>query len=183
MTKVNSGGLWELLAAVGAAWWIEKLVTVEWSYPYCSIQDDGPVGAVRGFPFPYEQASTVTSATSFFIPWLYVVNLAAIAGGIFLLLRPLASRLGASNPRLRKLIVGTAGALLFGTAITLEAMVLSMDVWRPTPSLFSGEYSGDPHYSELRPVAVRLLEHPRDCTASPFWFPNRDARSIGKSKP
>jgi hypothetical protein len=162
---------------LGAAWWIEKLVTLEWSYPYCSVLDDGPAGAVRGFPFPYQQASIVTSATDFFIPWLYVVNLAAIAGGVFLLLRPLASRLGASHPLLCKFIVGIPGVLLLVTAISFEVMVLSMGVWRPTSS-----FDGSPRYSELRPVTVRVLEHPRDCTASPFWFPDKGARSIGKRK-
>ena len=183
MSEIHSGGRWELLGALGAAWWIEKLVTLEWSYPYCSVRDDGPAGAVRGFPLPYEQASIVSSATGFFIPWLYVVNLAALAGVIYLLLRPLASRLRASNPRSRKFIVVPAAALLLVTALALEMLFLSMDVWRPSPSLFSGEYSGDPRYSELRPVTVRVLEHPRDCTASPFWFPNRGAPGIGKSRP
>jgi hypothetical protein len=170
MTKVRTGGLWELLAALGAAWWIEKLVTLEWSYPYCSVLDDGPAGAVRGFPLPYQQASIVTSATDFFIPWLYVFNLAAIAGGVFLLLRPLASRLEASNSRRRKFIVGTAAALLLVTAINFEVFVLSIGAWRPISS-----FSEAPRYSELRPVAVRVLGRPRDCTASPFWFPVRAA--------
>lgn len=174
MTKAHTGGRWGLLAAVGAAWWIEKLVTVEWSYPYCSVLDDGAAGAVFGLPLPYQQASTVTSATHFFIPWLYAVNLAALAGGVFLLLRPLASRLGASAPRLRKLFFVPAAGLLLVTAVAFEAMTLSvMDVWLPSSSLFSGEYSGGPRYNELRPVAVRVLGRRRDCTASPFWFPDK----------
>lgn len=165
MSKLNSGGRWTLVAAVGAAWWIERLVTLEWSYPYCSALDSGPAGAVRGFPFPYQQASTVTSATDFFIPWLYVVNLLAIAGGLFFLLHPLASRLLASNQRGFKFIVGGATALLLATAVAFEVQLLSMGVWRPISS-----FSGAPRYSELRPVAVRFLGRPRDCTASPFWF-------------
>jgi hypothetical protein len=178
MTKAHIGGRWWLLlAAAGAAWWIEKLFTLEWSYPYCSVRDDGPAGAVRGFPLPYQQASIVTSATDFFIPWLYVVNLAVIAGGVLLLLRPLASRLEASNPRYRKFIVVPAAALLFVTAVAFEVFALSIGVWRPTSS-----FTGAPRYSELRPVAVRVLEHPRDCTASPFWFQRRNTRSISKSK-
>ena len=178
MTKVHTGGRWELLAAVGAAWWIEKLVTVEWAYPYCGVLDSGEAAAVLGFPLPYEQASIVTSATYFFIPWLYVLNLAAIAGVVFLLLRPLAFRLGASNPRTRKFIVVPAAALLLVTAAAFEVMVLSMGVWRPIPS-----FAGDPRYSDLRPVAVRALGRPRNCTASPFWFPDRAARSVGQSEP
>ena len=178
MTKAHTRGRWALVvAAVGAAWWVEKLVTVEWSYPYCSVLDDGPAGAVRGFPFPYQQASVITSVTDFFIPWLYVINLAAIAVGVFLLLRPLASRLAATHPRLGKLIVSAAAALLLVTAVSFEAAVLWMGVWRPISS-----FSGSPNYSELRPVAVRVLGRPRDCTASPFWFPNKSARSISKSK-
>lgn len=177
MTKVDAGGRWRLLAAVGAAWWIEKLFTLEWSYPYCSVLDDGEAAAVLGFPLPYQQASIVTSVTYFFIPWLYVINLAAIAVGVLFLLRPLASRLKASNPRQRKFIGVPVAVLLFVTAVAFEALVLSMGVWRPTSS-----FSGSPHYGELRPVAVRVLEHPRNCTASPFWFPHKGVRSIGKGK-
>ena len=178
MSKAHTGGRWGLLAALGAAWWIEKLVTLEWSYPYCSVMDNGEAAAVLGFPLPYQQASIATSATNFFIPWLYVVNLAAIAGGVLLLLRPLVSRLGASDPRHRKFIVVPAAALLLVTAVAFEVMVLSMGIWRPTSS-----FRGSPHYGELRPVAVRVLEHPRNCTASPFWFPDKGSRSISQSKP
>ena len=178
MTKAPTGGRWRLPAAAGAAWWIEKLVTVEWAYPYCGVLDNGEAAAVLGFPLPYQQASIVTSVTDFFIPWLYVLNLAAIAGGLLLLLRPLASRLEASNPRTRKFIVVPAAALLLITAVAFEVLVLSMDVRRPISS-----FSGDPRYSELRPVAVRVLEHPRNCTASPFWFPDKGTRSTDKSKP
>jgi hypothetical protein len=170
MTRVHAGERWALPAAVGAAWWIEKLITVEWSYPYCGVLDDGPAAAVLGFPLPYQQASIVTSATYLFIPWLYVVNLAVIAGGVLLLLYPVASRLGASNPRLRKIIVGTAAALLLVTAVAFEVLMLSMGVWRPIWS-----FSGAPYYSDLRPVAVHVLGQPRDCTASSFWFPSRGA--------
>jgi len=179
MTKAHSRRRWELTAAVGAAWWIEKLLTVEWSYPYCGVRDSGPAAAVRGFPFPYEQASIVTSATDFFIPWLYVVNLAVIAGAIFLLLRPLMSRLWVSTRPLPKLIVHTAAALLLLSAFASEGWLLSIGVWRPASSLFSAE----PRYSELRPVALRIFEHPRDCTASPFWFPRNGTGMVIKSKP
>ena len=177
MTKVNTRGRWGLPAAVGAAWWIEKMATLEWSYPYCGVLDDGEAAAILGFPLPYQQASIVTSATDFFIPWVYVVNLAAMAGGVLLLLRPLASRVEAANPRRGKFIVGTAAALLLVTAVAFEALVLSIGIWRPTRS-----FSGDLHYSELRPVAVHVLGRPRNCTASPFWFPDRGARSPSKSK-
>jgi hypothetical protein len=167
MTKEHTWRRWELLAAVGAACWIEKLVTLEWSYPYCSVRDSGAAAAVFGFPLPYEQASIVSSATWFFIPWLYVVDLAAIAGGVFLLLRPLASRLGTLKPRAHKIIFGATGSVLLMTAIAFDVSVLSMGVWRPTSS-----FAGSPRFSELRPVSLVVIRRQRDCTASPFWFPN-----------
>jgi hypothetical protein len=167
MPKTRKTGRWELLFALGGAWWIEKLVTLEWSYFYCSIRDDGPAAAVYGFPFPYQQASIATSATHFFIPWLYVINLALIAGAIFILLRILSLLFEASNPRRRKLIISSTGAVLLVSAVAFEVFVLTIGVWRPTPSL-SESYN----YSELRPIGVRVFEHrPRDCTASSFWFP------------
>ena len=156
----------DLLAATGAAWWIEKLITLEWSYPYCSVLDDGEAAAVFGFPLPYEQVFIAGSASANFIPWLYLVNLAVIAGGVLLLLRPLSSRLGESVPRLRNPTIGAAAALLLVTAVALEAFVLSIGVWSPASSL-----SENLHYSELRPVSVHVLGRPRNCTASPFWFP------------
>ena len=171
MTKEHTLRRWELLAAMGTACWIEKLITLEWSYPYCSVRDSGPAAAVFGFPLPYEQASIVSSATSFFIPWLYVVNLAVIAGGILLLLRPLASRLGTSTARGRKIIFGAAGTLLLMTSIALDVSALSMGVWRPTSS-----FDESPRFNELRPVSLVVFRRQRDCTASPFWFPNNAQR-------
>jgi hypothetical protein len=108
---------------------------------------------------------------------MYVVNLMAIAGVVLLVLRLVASRLGTLDPRRRKFIVVPAAALLLVTSIAFEALVLSMGVWRPISS-----FSGDPNYSELRPVAVHVLKHPRNCTASPFWFPDQRARSNNKGK-
>ena len=151
---------------MGAAWWIEKLITLEWSYPYCSVLDDGEAAAVFGFPLPYEQVFIAGSASANFIPWLYLVNLAVIAGGVLLLLRPLSSRLAASMPRLWNLTISAAAALLLVTAVAFEAFVLSIDVWSPTSS-----FSENLRYSDLRPVSVHVLGRPRNCTASPFWFP------------
>lgn len=166
MTEEHTRRRLQLIAAVGAACWIEKLVTLEWSYPYCNVRDSGPAAAVFGFPLPYEQASIVTSATYFFVPWLYLVNLAIIAGGVFLLLRLLAPGLGTSKRRRLNIIVGVAGAVLLMSAIAFDVSTIAMGIRRPTSS-----FSGSPHFSELRPVAFVAFRRQRDCTASPFWFP------------
>jgi hypothetical protein len=100
MIKARTGGILDMLVAAGAALWIEKMVTLEWSYPYCSVLDDGEAAAVYGFLLPYEQVFIASSPSSSFIPWLYVINLVVITGGVLLLLHPLSSRLRALTPRL-----------------------------------------------------------------------------------
>jgi hypothetical protein len=167
MIKTRIIGWLNLAAAAGAAWWLDKLVALEWSYRYCGIRDDGEAAAVFGFPFPYQQVFIAGSASAKFIPWLYVVNLALIAGGVFLLLRFLESRLGASKPLIWNLTVGAAAAFLLATAIALETFALSIGVWFPTSS-----FSDSVRYGELRPVSVHVLGRPRNCTESPFWFPH-----------
>jgi hypothetical protein len=171
MAKTHTKRGWGLLAATGAAWWVEKLVTVEWSYPYCGVLDNGEAAAVHGFPFPYEQAFIAGSASDLFIPWLYAVNLVVIAGGVRFLLRPLASRCEASHPRRWKVGLGVAATLLLVPAVVLDIFALSIGVWHPVSS-----FSESSRYSELRPVAVRVLGRARNCTASPFWFPDHARR-------
>ena len=167
-----------MLTAVGAALWFEKLVTLEWSYPYCSVLNDGEAAAVFGFPLPYEQVFIAGSAATSFIPWLYVVNLGVISGGVLLLLRPLASRIRALKPRLWNITSSAAAALLIITAISLEVFALSIGVWSPSSS-----FSENLQYSQLRPVSVHVLRRPRNCTASPFWFSNKTAQNISNSEP
>jgi hypothetical protein len=41
------------LLAFGVVMCLESLCTIEWSFPYCSSQEDGPAAAVFGLPFPY----------------------------------------------------------------------------------------------------------------------------------
>ena len=159
-----------LLGAVGAAWWIERFIAVEWSYPYCGILSDGEAAAVFGFPLPYEQVYIAGSASVSFIPWLYMINLAVITGGVLLLLCPLASRLQAWKPRLWNFFIGTTAVFLLITAVALEVFGLSIGVRFPTSS-----FSGNPNYSELRPVSVHVLGRPLNCTASPFWFSDKSA--------
>ena len=169
MNKARATRILTLLAAVGAAWWIENAATVEWSYPYCSILDNGEAAAVFGFPLPYQQVFIAGSASFNFIPWLYVFDLAVITFGVFLFFRVLASRLAASKPLVWNVFIGAAAALMLIPAAGLEIFAISIDVSRPVSS-----FADDIHYSDLRPVAVHVRGRPRNCTLSPFWFPPKN---------
>ena len=165
MRKALTKRPWLPLLALGSAWWVDKLATLEWSYPYCSVLDDGPAGAVFGFPFPHRQASIVASASDIFIPWLYVVDLVLIAGLLFVLLLPLVAWFEKRYAVLCRLLLATTAVVLIATAAPFETWVIYNGISSPTDS-----FSGNFNYSELRPVAARVLGRQRDCTASPFWF-------------
>jgi len=171
MMKAPLRTLFLVLAALGAAWWIDQMIMLEWSYPYCSVLDNGEAAAVFGFPLPYREVFIAGSATTSFIPGLYAINLAAIAAGIFLLIAPVASRLRAWKPLIWNLTIGAAAGLLLVPAVALETFAISIGVSFPSSSFSSTGYG------ELRPVAVHVLGGPRNCTASPFWFP-REKRGL-----
>src|SRR5688500_4498630 len=147
MKRARTRGLLEVLAAVGVAAWIERLVTLEWSYAYCSVRDSGEAAAVYGFPLPHEQIYIAGSASANFIPWLYLVDLALISGGVFVLLRLLSSGIGLSKPRLWNLAIGAVAALLLVPVVALDLFAISIGVWSPTSS-----FSDNLQYPELRPV-------------------------------
>lgn len=50
-----------LLLAVGLAAVSMFVVTLEWSFPYCEAQVDGPASAIFGLPLPYTSWSQASS--------------------------------------------------------------------------------------------------------------------------
>lgn len=168
MNRARVRVLLGILAALGAAWWFENLATLEWAYPYCGILDNGEAAGVVGFPLPYRESVIAASATTSFIPWLYAINLAVIAAGVFVVLHPVARRLGAWKPLVSERTIGAVAALLLATAVAIEAFAISIGISLPVSS-----FSGVDQYSTLRPVQV-VFGPPRNCTASPFWYPPPD---------
>jgi hypothetical protein len=149
------------LLTIGGVAALENVVSLEWSFPYCNRQEDGPASAVFGLPFPYERWSGATSLQYEFMPHLYALNLVlwlCLAWPLFRVL----TRTRAVH-RLRLVIVG---ALLCAAIVVWKTLVLVEGAWQPVRSITHAPYDA---YGELRPVGIALGRH-YECTPSAFWF-------------
>ena len=68
-----------LLLTFGLVALFERLVTLEWSLPYCMNPEDGPAHAAAGLPLPYETYGGVSSMEFAFMPHVYLANLAILS--------------------------------------------------------------------------------------------------------
>ena len=159
-----------ILFTAGFVFWLESLITVEWTYPYCLDQADGPAYAAQGFPLPFWMWNGVASLEYEFTPHVYVLN----AVILFLLFYPVIRRIwGAGfDGRLAWLqsLVGAAGALMLLGNAALICGLITVGYFRPAVSLELGEYY---RYSDFRPVRIGFYRsNSPACTPSRFWFPN-----------
>ena len=72
-----------MLLALGLAAWFQEIFSIEWSFPYCSSQSDGPASAVWGMPLPYIRWSTVSSMEYFWMPSVLVLNILLLFAAVF----------------------------------------------------------------------------------------------------
>ena len=160
-----------ILFTAGFVFWLESLITVEWTYPYCLDQSDGPAYAAQGFPLPYWMWNGVASLEHDFMPHVYFLN----AVILFLLFYPLTRWLfwgAAFNGRPAGLrgLIGAAGASLLLINAAMICVMVGGGYYRPTVSLELGEYY---RYSDFRPVRIGFhRSNAPTCTPSRFWFPN-----------
>jgi hypothetical protein len=155
------GRFWLLSLGVAAA--LDRMVTVEWSFPYCKDQGDGPAHAVFGV-IPYEHFSGYSSLVFTFQPVLYVANLfvtTLLCAGMLLALHRWTRSLG---DRGVSRTLGVVGGLLVAATGARHLVMVEIGLWQPVPALDAP----DPWY-HLRPVGLALGRHER-CTPSKVWF-------------
>ncbi len=155
-----------LLLCLGLAFWLENTITIRWSLPYCTGQEDGPIYAALGMPLPFEQYSGVSSGEFFFIPHVYLLNVALLFALLFPAVRWSLTQAGMSVAALSVICLAGAGLLLFSLGAT--AWAVKSGALRPAGSLGAGQYG---RYTEYRPVSFGSLGA-IDCPPSNFWFPN-----------
>ena len=150
----------------GLVVWIEGIVTVEWTYPYCTDPSDGPAYVALGMPLPYLMWNGVVSLEHNFMFHVYVLNLVLIG----LLLFPLVRWLMSKRPAWLRNLFGAIGCALLLSHVALTILLLSIGVYRPVASL---QLDGFYEYSEFRPVRTGFwVPSSSACTPSPFWFPD-----------
>jgi hypothetical protein len=75
----------DVLLCLGAASWLVSFGGIEWSFPYCSSQADGPATAVFGFPLPFMRMSPVTSVTILFAPHGHLLDVVLVGSALLAL--------------------------------------------------------------------------------------------------
>jgi hypothetical protein len=159
-----------ILLTVGLVLWVEGLVTIEWSYPYCLSQSDGPAYAAHGMPLPYWMWNGVVSLEHDFMPHVYILNVIVLCLLMFPAMRWGLNRV--MSPRLKwlRIVIGVVGCLLLLSHVALTALLVSTGYYRPATSLGLGEYY---RYTDFRPVRFGFIRsNAADCTPSHFWFPD-----------
>jgi hypothetical protein len=155
-----------LLLAAGVAAWVELFVTIEWTYPYCIKQDDGPAYAVFGMPFPYRQFGAVTSMQDVTTPHVYLLNAALLSLLLFPAVLWILASVGPDRKSAQR-IAGVVGGFLLLSMASLQALTVYTGMQIPQASL--SVYNGG--YWDLRPVRFTMDAHrAAPCTPSPYWF-------------
>jgi hypothetical protein len=160
-----------LLIAAALAVGLESLVTVEWSFSYCSNQEDGPASAVFGFPLPYFRWGGFSSLIDVFMPAVYIANIFLLTAAFFLLSRRLVCRMASPEHPRRRTILGLVGATFLALATIWNTFIIAGGERVPVMSI-ADDPSGD--YLEFRPVALisPVFRFDNSCTPSAWWFPD-----------
>jgi hypothetical protein len=151
------------LLAFGVVMCLESLCTIEWSFPYCSSQEDGPAAAVFGMPFPYIRWAGASSLEYDFMPLVYALNVLVL----FALAWPLTRLLLWSFVERRSGIrtaLGTIGLALTLVVLAGIAFLIGVGAWQPTASI--GLYGQDTYF-DLRPLWFTINDLHYECTPSP----------------
>jgi len=147
---------------------LERLVTLEWSYPYCLNQTDGPAYIVQGMPLPYTTWGQL-SLHYLVMPHVYLLNVIILCLLIFPAIRWLSNRIASAGLGWLRNIIGAVGGLFLLCGVAITVLAVSAGVLIPVISL--KPYGGS--YSDLRPVRFGISKSPIEyCTPSRFWFPD-----------
>ncbi|MDQ1590723.1 MAG: hypothetical protein QOG71_1350 [Pyrinomonadaceae bacterium] len=159
-----------ILLTVGLVLWVEELFTIEWSYPYCLSQSDGPAYAAQGMPLPYWMWNGVASLEHDFMPLAYILNVLILSLLTFPAIRWVLHRVVSYRLKWLRRVIGAAGCLLLLSHVALTGLLISTGYYRPETSLgLEGYY----RYTDFRPVRFGLVHsNATVCQPSRFWFPD-----------
>lgn len=157
-----------LLLSLGLAGWFEAIFTIEWSFPYCSSQVDGPASAVFGMPLPYIRYSEVSSLEYFYMPSILIANILIL----FLIALPLVSwvvkKVASPEQVIRRRIMSVAGLVLVVSIVAWNVFLVRSGFYKIPVATLGDESYGT--YTEFRPIRFTVKDLHYDCTPSKFWF-------------
>jgi hypothetical protein len=180
--SILSHRLASILVTLGVVCWLQEIFSIEWSSAYCSDPVDGPASAVWGMPLPYIRWSTVSSMEYFWMPAVFVLNIALLFAVAYPLISWLvsAARTSVGTPvsdrlpqntvdhlqgrRSRALVtmLTFGGALLVLTFTAWIGLQIYMGVYRiPVSNIANENYES---YTDLRPVGFGFKSLRYNCT-------------------
>lgn len=159
-----------ILLTIGLVLWLESLVTVEWTYPYCLSQSDGPAYAAQGMPLPYWMWNGVASLEHDFLPHIYILNVILLSLLLFPVVRWVLNRGIFTRLKWLRHVIAGVGFLLLISHVALTILMVSSGYYRPEKTLGLEDYY---RYADFRPVRISVIKsNAPDCTPSRFWFPD-----------
>ena len=164
-----------ILLTLGLVVWFQEIFTVEWSSPYCSNPVDGPLSAVYGMPLPYIRWSGVSSMEYFWMPSIFVLNIAILFAIVYPIISRLVSEARTSvrapeSSKAPSLIIGLLPRWLAGGVGTF--LILTFAAWLglqfyvgiykvPVSNIASENYEA---YAGFRPVGFGYKHLRYQCT-------------------
>jgi hypothetical protein len=154
------------LLALGVVMCLESLYTIEWSFSYCSSQEDGPAAAVFGMPFPYIRWGGVSSLEYEFMPLVSALNVLTPLALAWPMTRLLLWSLGERRSGIR-IVLGVIGLALALVVSADIALLIGVGAWQPTASIRLDEQDT---YFDLRPLRFTMNDLHYECIPSQAWF-------------
>jgi hypothetical protein len=155
------------LLTLGLVGWLEAIFTIEWSFPYCSSQSDGPASAVFGMPLPYIRWSGASSLEYELMPLILILNILLLFVILFPLISWAAKIIAAPNQVRRRALLSVAGLILLLGIGAWTAFLVQLGVYKIPVSTIASDYET---YSEFRPIRFAFKKLHYQCTPSNFWF-------------
>ncbi|HEX8736709.1 MAG TPA: hypothetical protein VF721_15365 [Pyrinomonadaceae bacterium] len=157
----------EFLLTLGLAGWLEAIFTIEWSFPYCSSQSDGPASAVYGMPLPYIRWAGVSSMEYELMPSILILNILMLSVILFPLVSWTVRKIASPNRGWLRILLSLAGLVLLVGVGMLTAFLVRVGVYKIPVSTIASDYET---YSEFRPIRFTTKHLRYQCTPSNFWF-------------
>jgi len=151
--------LWSFAIAVVIGWFI----SVEWSYPYCQQQFDGPGYAAYGAPLPFVQYGGWSSLHYNFMPHIYVLDVIVLTLLTYPLTRMLGDRFVKSTTAHRVNAVVSCAVAVIALGIQVP---FASTFFHPVATLGSSQTS----YWSYRPVSITTDVLRYHCSPSSYWF-------------
>jgi hypothetical protein len=156
------------LLTLGFVGWLEAIFTIEWSFPYCSCQEDGPTSAVFGMPFPYIRWTGVSSMEYELMPSILIVNILILSVIAFPFVSWAVKKVASPDQHWRRNTLSLAGLVLLLSISAWTALLVQSGLYKIPVSTIAA--SGYETYSEFRPVRFTFKDLHYDCTPSNYWF-------------